>query len=80
MNMNSERRLADAIDDNNRLRVHLVPMLGGDHPWRTRADHEREQRRDTRRFWVTIASLTVATVSTVATALIAIIAIIEHAP
>ena len=57
------------------LRVGLVPMPTGDNPWRTRGEYIREQRRDTWRFWITIASLIVSIVSVLATASIAIITI-----
>jgi hypothetical protein len=60
------------ITSDNRLRVELVPLPAGNDPWRTRADYEREQRRDTIRFWVTIASLAVSIVGVVATAAVAI--------
>ena len=60
---------------NGGLRVELVPMPSGDNPWRTRGDYEKEQKRDTIRFWITIASLVVSILSIVATAVIAIVTI-----
>ena len=58
--------------DDGRLRVELVPMPGGDNPWRTRGDYEAEQRRDSVRFWFTIGSLIVAIVGVSGTSAIAI--------
>jgi len=43
MSNNVEKTIADAIDDQNRLRVHLVPMMSGDNPWRTQGDYAKEQ-------------------------------------
>lgn len=45
------------MTQNGGLKVELVPMPSGDNPWRTRADYENEQRRDSVRFWITILSL-----------------------
>jgi hypothetical protein len=61
-----------------RLRVELIPMPSGDNPWRTGDDYQREQKRDTIRFWLTIASLIVAIISVAATTVTAICAI-RHA-
>ena len=63
------------IDNDEALRVKLVPMPGGDNPWRTRADYVCEQRRDTIRFWVTIASLIISIIGVIATAAVAILTI-----
>ena len=60
---------------NGGLKVELVPMPSGDNPWRTLVDYEKEQKRDTIRFWVTIASLIVSILSVVSTAVIAIVTI-----
>ena len=61
--------------DDKRLRVELVPMPSGDDPWRTRADYQREQRRDTIRFFITIAALITSILGVAATATIAIVEI-----
>lgn len=45
------------VTENGGLRVELIPMPAGDNPWRMRADYIQEQRRDTFRFFLTIASL-----------------------
>lgn len=71
--------LERAIDDDNRLRVHLVPMPSGDDPWRTRDDYQIEQERDRQRFRLTIATLIVSLIGSVATAIIAIITILSVA-
>jgi hypothetical protein len=63
------------VKDDEALRVKLVPMPGGDNPWRTREDYVREQRRDTIRFWVTIASLIISIIGVVATTAVAILTI-----
>jgi len=60
------------VTDDNRLRVELVPFPGSNDPWRTREDYNREQNRDTIRFWVTIASLAVSILGVVATTVVAI--------
>ncbi len=60
---------------NGGLRVELVPMPSGDNPWRMQGDYEKEQKRDTIRFWITIGSLVVSILSVVATAVIAIVTI-----
>jgi hypothetical protein len=60
------------ITQNGGLKVELVPMPSGDNPWRTQGDYRKEQRRDTIRFWIMIASLVVAIISVAATAMIAI--------
>lgn len=76
--MTEENRCIEVVnlplskDDKSRLRVELVPMPGGDDPWRSSEDYRREQRRDTWRFWFTIASLVVAIASMLATASVAI--------
>jgi len=57
---------------NGGLRVELVPMPGSDNPWRTRADYQEEQRRDSARFWVTIVSLVVAIVGVAGASAVAI--------
>ena len=72
--------LDKAIDDQNRLRVHLVPMPSGDNPWKTQGDYREEQKRDAWRFYITIASLALSTVGTVATAIVAIYTISSLAP
>ena len=43
MSVKGNKTITDAIDDQNRLRVHLVPMVSGDNPWRSQGDYEREQ-------------------------------------
>ncbi len=63
------------VNADKALRVKLVPMPGGDNPWRTREDYVGEQRRDTIRFWVTIASLIISVISVVATTAVAIVTI-----
>ena len=75
--MNEERQccLAGALDEDNRLRVHLIPMPSGDNPWRAQGDYRKEQRRDTWRFIFTIAALVIAMGGTAATALTAMSAI-----
>lgn len=60
------------LTKNGSLKVELVPMPASDNPWRTKADYENDKRRDTIRFWITIASLIVSIISVVATALVAI--------
>ena len=51
------------VDDEKRLRVHLVPMPSGDNPWRTRADYKNEQKRDTVRFYIIIVSFVVSVIA-----------------
>lgn len=63
------------VTQNGGLKVELVPMPSGDDPWRTRADYEKEQRRDTVRFWITILSLVISIISVVVTAAVAIVTI-----
>jgi len=63
------------LSKNGSLKVELIPMPSGDNPWRTRGDYINEQKRDTIRFWVTIASLVISIISVVATAVIAIVTI-----
>lgn len=63
------------MTQNGGLKVELVPMPSGDDPWRTRADYEKEQRRDTVRFWITILSLVISIISVVVTAAVAIVTI-----
>ena len=60
------------LADDGRLRVELVPMPAGENPRRTRQEYIDEQRRDTCRFWLTIASLIVSIISTAATSVVAI--------
>lgn len=60
------------ITQNGGLRVELIPMPSGDNPWRTKGDYAKEQKRETIRFWLTIASLITSIVGVAATALIAI--------
>ena len=60
------------ITNNGGLKVELVPMPAGDNPWRKRADYISEQRRDTIRFYITIAALIVSIVSVASTAVVAI--------
>lgn len=57
---------------NGGLKVELVPMPGGDNPWRTRADYLVEQSRDTRRFYITMATMIISIISVALTAWIAI--------
>lgn len=75
-----EHSLERAIDDENRLRVHLVPMVSGDNSWRTGQDYEREQKREAQRFWLTIGTLMVSLIGSVATAIIAIVTILSLRP
>lgn len=60
------------VNADKALRVNLVPMPGGDNPWRTHEDYVCEQRRDNVRFLVTIASLIISIISVVATTAVAI--------
>ncbi len=60
------------ITENGSLKVELIPMPGGDNPWRTRGDYLQEQKRDTIRFWIMIITLIVSVVSVALTAIIAI--------
>ena len=60
------------VTDNGGLRVELVPMPAGDNPWRTQGDYMQEQRRETIRFWMTIASLGISIISVAATTAVAI--------
>jgi hypothetical protein len=78
--MSDVHALKRAIDDDNRLRVHLVPMVFGDNPWRTREDYKREQERDTHRFWLTIGTLIVSLIGSAAAAIIAIVTILSLRP
>ena len=80
MSKNCKNCVANAIDCENRLRVHLVPMPSGDNPWRTQGDYREEQHRDMWRFRLTILALVVSMVGTVATALVAIFTILSQAP
>lgn len=75
-----ERSLERAIDNENRLRVHLVPMVSGDNPSRTREDYKKEQERGTHRFRLTIATLIVSLIGSAATAIIAIFTILSVQP
>jgi hypothetical protein len=63
------------LSQNGGLKVELVPMPSGDNPWRTRGDYEKEQRRNTVQFWITIASILISIISVVATAAVAIVTI-----
>lgn len=72
MNGEMSKQIEHAISEDGRLRVQLVPMPAGDNPWRTQGDYRQEQKRDSIRFWITIAALVVATVGNVATAATAI--------
>jgi hypothetical protein len=65
------------LTKNSGLKVGLVPMPGGDNPWRTRADYIEEQRRDNVRFRLTIATLIVSAISTASTTAVAIITMIK---
>jgi hypothetical protein len=76
---NKQKSICAAIDDENRLRIHLDPMPSGDNPWRTRGDYEKELGRDTKRFWMTIIALVVAIIGTTATAVTAILTILKVA-
>ena len=60
------------LTQNGSLKVELVPVPGGDNPSRSRADYVTEQRRDTVRFYITVATLGISMVSVVSTAAIAI--------
>ncbi len=60
------------LTNDGALKVKLVPMPAGDDPWRTRADYLSEQRRDTRRFRITIATLIISIFSVASTAVVAI--------
>ena len=59
-------------DTKKRLRVELVPMVSGDNPWRTHEDYIREQKRDTKRFLITIATLLVSLIGVIVTSIVAI--------
>lgn len=74
-----ERSISDAIDDENRLRIHLVPMPSDDNPWREREDYMKDLDRDTKRFRLTIAALVISIIGTAATAITAIITILNVA-
>jgi hypothetical protein len=63
------------ITENGSLKVELIPMPGGDNPWRTRAEYQKEQHRDTIRFWITILVLIVSIVGVVSTTAVAIVTI-----
>ena len=80
MSQNDKCSLADALDDQGRLRVTLIPMPTGNDPWRTQGDYRAEQRRDTSRFRITIATLIVSMIGTAATALVAIWTVLSYAP
>jgi len=60
---------------NGSLKVELVPMPSVDDPWRTKADYLKEQRRDTTRFLITIASLILSIIGVAATAVVAVAAV-----
>lgn len=66
------KKLSEALTDDGRLKVELVPMVTGDNPWRTRADYIQEQRRDTIRFWITISTLIISIISVALTSIVAI--------
>ena len=68
------------LTKNGGLKVELVPMPGGDNPWRTRDDYIEEQRRDTVRFRLMIATLIVSAISTASTTAVAIITMIRSLP
>jgi hypothetical protein len=63
------------LTKNGALKVELILMPSGDNPWRTRADYISEQRRDTVRFRITIATLIVSSLSVASTAAVAILTI-----
>ena len=67
------------LTKNGALKVELIPMPASDNPWRTKADYLAEQKRDTIRYRITIASLIISIISVVVTALIAINTIQEMA-
>jgi len=60
------------LTKNGSLKVELVPMPSSDNPWRIRADYLSEQRRDTVRFYITIATLIIAIISVISTTAVAI--------
>ena len=60
------------LTDNKALKVELVPMPAGGNLWRTRADYLKEQRRDTLRFYIMIATLIISIISVASTAVVAI--------
>ncbi len=61
------------LSANGGLKVELISISScGDNPWRTKGEYDKEQQRDTIRFWITIASLIVSILSVVVTAVIAI--------
>ena len=68
------------LTKNGGLKVELVPMPGGDNPWRTCADYIEEQRRDTIRFRINIATLIVSAISTASTTAVAIVTMIKSMP
>jgi len=51
------------VDDQRRLRVHLVPMPSGDNPWRTREEYLNDQKRDTARFYIIIGSFILSVIA-----------------
>lgn len=61
------------LTEDRRLRVELVPLPSGNDPWRTREDYLREQRRDSVRFLITIATLVLSMIGVAATATVAIV-------
>lgn len=63
------------LSKNGSLKVELVPIPSSDNPWRTKADYENDKKRDTIRFWTTIASLIISIISVTTTALVAITSI-----
>jgi hypothetical protein len=74
--MGNESNFEKAFDSNmsgqkRNLRVYLInPPI--ENPWRTQGDYMLEQKRETKRFWITISTLIIAIISTSLTAFIAI--------
>ncbi len=51
------------VDNQKRLRVHLVPMPSGDNPWRTRQDYLNDKKRDNIKFWIMIGGFIISIIS-----------------
>lgn len=54
------------VDDQKRLRVHLVPMPSGDNPWRTQKDYLNDKKRDNIKFWIIIGGFIISIISATA--------------
>lgn len=60
------------MTQNGCLKIELVPMPSGDNPSRTRGDYIAEQKKDTIRFWMAMASSIASIIGVAATTLVAI--------